>query len=286
MKSKCDQKQGDCQHYISDFEIRFKITTHKQGEIYQGKKFEKHSLVFLLEGEVEFSYNEFLHRRFTQGDLFFIPQSAEMFGTAITQAKVLVLAFNNRIESLCDRYHLSNYTKQLPEIKYDFRPLRMTNILCTFVKLMESYLYTDIKCHQLHEMKQKELFLLLGSEYTERELLELFYPSIGGNVDFKSRVLESSRHGIDVAELANTLSMSYSPFLRKFKKEFGEPAKEWMLKQKAKHIILRLSIPTTTIADMVQEFGFTDLPHFIRFCHKHYGLTPKELVKSIRNKEA
>lgn len=285
MSSRCDQSNSNCKHYIPDFNIGFKIVTPKQGDHYDGHKFEHHSLVFLLDGEVEFSYNEYLNHRFREGDLFFIPQAAEMYGIALTDAKMLVLSFNNKAESLCDRCRISDQMKYFSEIDYDFKPLKITKLLYTFAELMEGYLDKGAKCSFLHELKQKELLILLGVEYSERMLVELFYPIVGTDTDFKVRVLENYRYGMEVSELANKMGMSYSPFLRQFKRELGETFRDWMLKQKAKHIRLRMSRPSTTISDIIREFGFTDLPHFIKFCRQQYGCTPKELLNSIkRNK--
>lgn len=283
MEQRCDQNTNNCKYYIPDYDIGFKIATPKQGEQYYGHKYDNHNLVFLMEGETEFSYNDFLNRRFVQGDMFFIPQAAEMYGWAVRDAKMLIMTFNNRVESLCDRCRLSQDKKYINEIDYNFRPLKITDTLNTFTTLMEEYIEKDIKCKYLHELKQKELFILLGVEYAHKDLVELFYPVAGGSIDFKTRIMENYRHGLEVAELAKKFGMSYSSFLRRFKKEFGEPAQEWMLKQKAKRIKARLSISTTTISDIIREFDFSDSSHFVRFCRKYYRCTPTELVKSIRD---
>lgn len=283
MEQRCDQGAANCKHYTPEYEIGFKMISPRVGEHYIGHVVDGHSLVFMLEGEVLFSYNDFLDRRFIKGDIFFIPQSAEIFGTAISNSKMLVLSFNNSVESLCDRCRLSQSLKYISEIRYNFRPLRFTPTINSFVKLVEEYIKLGIKCHYLHEMKQKELFIIMGAEFSEYQLLELFYPIVGGDIDFKSRILENYHYGVEVLELANILGMSYSPFQRRFKKEFGESTREWMQKQRAKHIKLRLSLHTTTISDVIREFGFTDSSHFVRFCHRYYGLTPKELIKSIRS---
>lgn len=283
MGLRCDQSDGNCRHYIPDYNVGFKVVTPMCGDHYDGNNFENHTLVFLIEGDIEFSYNDYLNRRFKQGDIFFIPQAAQMYGTALTDARMLVLSFNNKVESLCDRCRISEQIKCLPEIEYDFKPLEMTDLLFTFVQLMEGYLAKGARCTFLHELKQKELFILLGVEYDEKSFAELFYPVLGSNTDFKSRVLENYHYGLDVSNLADKMGMSYSPFLRQFKREFGETVKDWMLKQKAKHIKLRMSLPSTTISDVIREFNFTDLPHFVRFCRQQYGCTPKELLNSIKH---
>lgn len=279
----CNRDNHNCQHYVPNYDIAFKLLEYKQGDQYSGRKFNNHSLVFLLEGEVEFSYNDFLNRRFSKGDLFFIPQAAEMYGVALTDIKILVLSFNNRTESLCDKCRLCEYQKYIEDIDYDFRPLKITPTLYTFINLIEQYIGKNLRCSYLHELKQQELFVLLGAEFTERQLVELFYPVSGGNIDFRSRVIEHYRNDLEVSELSQKFGMSYSSFLRRFKKEFGEPAQEWMLKQKAKHIKLRLSIPSTTISDIIREFDFSDSSHFTRFSRKYYGCTPTELIKVLRN---
>lgn len=208
-----------------------------------------------------------------------------MYGTAIVDTRMLVLTFNNRVDTPCDRCRLHQGRTYISDIDYDFRPLRITDALYGFAELMEEYIRKGIKCRFLHGLKQKELFVIMGAEFSDRDLAELFYPIVGGNGDFKTRIIESYRYGLDVNELANKFGMSYTPFLRRFKKEFNETVQEWMLKQKAKHIKLRLSIPTTTISDIIKAFNFTDASHFVRFCRKYYGCTPTELLNSVRNKK-
>lgn len=278
-----ESQRISCQHYTPDYNIGFKIITPRKGERYEGRRFAHHCIVFMLEGEVIFSYNDFLNHHFKKGDLLFLPQSAEMHGEALEDTKMLILNFNNRVKNLCENCCIPNHTKKLETIHYDFRPLKLTHTMFMFAELMENYLITNVKCSYLHELKQKELFVVMGSNYTQRDLLELFYPIAGGNIDFRSRVLENYNNEISVYELAQKFGMSYTNFLRKFKIEFGESVQDWMLKQKAKHVKLRLSIPTTTIADIIREFGFTDASHFTKYCRKQFGCTPTELIKQIRN---
>lgn len=230
-----------------------------------------------------FSYNDFLNHHFKEGDLLFLPQSSEIFGKAISDSKMLILNFNNSVKNLCDNCCLPNYLKDLDSINYTFKPLALNPTLLMFANLVENYLTTSIKCSYLHQLKQKELFVIMNSIYSRNELLELFYPIIGGSIDFKSRILDCYSYNTSVIELANKFGMSYTSFLRKFKSEFGETVQTWMLKQKAKHIKLRLSLPETTISDIIREFGFTDAPHFTKYCRRQYGCTPTVMIHQIRH---
>lgn len=284
MCTSCTSKNRACQYYIQDYNIEFKIINPKKGERYEGRKFPHNSIVFMLEGEVMYSYNDFLNHHFKKGDLLFLPQSSEIVGIALTDAKMMILNFNNNAKNLCDSCFPANYSDDIKSINYAFRPLPLTPTLITFADLIEKYISSNIKCRYLHELKQKELFVIMGASYNIRDLLELFYPISGGNFDFKTRVMESYDTFKSVNELAKKFGMCYTSFLRKFKAEFGETVQEWMLKEKAKHIKLRLSLPETTIADILTDFNFTDAPHFTKYCKKQYGCTPTELIKELRRR--
>lgn len=279
---KCSQRMEGCPHYTSDYSIGFDVVSPRKGDRYKGQETRSHQLLFVLSGDIDFSYDNFLNRRLRVGQLFLVPQGAEAFGYARSNSKLLVLSFNNQIETLCERNRLLLYTCAVRHKSSSFKPLTITPVIKQFTLLMEEYISKELRCSYLHELKMKELFILLNVEYSEKELAEFFFPLVASNTDFKIRVAESYRHDLDVTRWAEEFGMSYSPFLRRFKKEFGEPVLVWMLKQKAKHIKLRLSIPSTTISDIIRDFNFTDTSHFCRFCRKHFDCTPRELIQTIR----
>lgn len=282
MCTKCTLNNRSCQYHIHDYHIEFKIIHPQKEERYEGRKFGHNSLIFVMEGEVTFSYNDFLNCHFREGDLLFLPQSSEISGIAISNTKMMILNFNNSIKNLYDNALPANYSDEIKTINYTFKPLRLTQTLLVFADLIEEYLSANIKCGYLHELKQKELFVIMSHIYNKKDLLELFYPVIGGNMDFKSRILENYNIHISVNELAKKFGMCYTSFLRKFKAEFGVTVQEWILNQKAKLIKAKLSFPETTISDIIREFDFTDAPHFTKYCKKQYGCTPTELIKKLR----
>ena len=149
---------------------------------------------------------------------------------------------------------------------------------------MVSYLLVAKKmpCDYLYDLKQKELFIILTYNYTRKELAEFFYPVLGYGTSFKQRFQAIYKNGLSISEIASKMNMSLRTFSRKFYVEFGEPARYWLLKQKAKNIKLKLSIPGTTISDIILEFDFTDMSHFTKFCKHFYDCTPAELMRQIK----
>lgn len=274
-----------CKYFINEYHIGFILLPLLKGETYEGENLKYHNIVFLLEGKLQFSCNEYLNRYFEKGDLFFTSQASNVYAHVLEDARLLVLTFNSQMDSLCDMCSLMNYVKQGMLINYDFKPLPMTSSMWNFALLMEEYINKDMKCAFLHQLKQKELFVLFQYCYTEEEILELFYPAIG-MVDFKAKVLEDYSLDKSLVDLAEMYHMTPKTFSRRFKKEFNMTFRKWVVLQKAKRIKLKLSTPGTTFNDIVRDFNFADSHHFYRFCKEQYGCTATKFVAQLRDDNA
>lgn len=272
---------AQCRHFASDFQVGFKLTSLQKGETSRENDTKFHNMIFILEGELLVSYDDFINRNFQKGDMLFIPQASNRYGEALKDSRMLILAFNSQVESLCDTCSISQLANHAPPTEYDFTALRMTEHMWKFVRLMESYISKNISCAYLHKTKQCELFVLLQHCYTKEQILKLFHPAIG-LFNFKSWVLENYQPQLSITELAKKQNMTTKSFSRRFKKEFQDNFRHWALNQKAKHIKHRLSIPGTTFSDIIRDFNFSDLRCFYNFCKEQYGCTATELMAQIR----
>lgn len=281
MKSHQLFSHSQCKYFISNYQIGFHLLSLPKGEICQNNDSKYHNIVFILDGELLFSYNEFVNRHFQKGDILFIPQTSIRNGKALKDASILILTFDSHIESLCDNCSISKLMNDTTPIEYTFNALQMTELIWRFAHLMESYITKEIHCAHLHKIKQSELFVLLQYCYTKEQILGLFYPIIG-SFNFKSWVLENYRLQSSITELAQKQNMTPKSFSRKFKKEFQNTFRNWSLHQKAIHIKHRLSLPDTTFSDIIRDFNFSDLRCFYNFCKEQYGCTATELVSQIR----
>lgn len=242
------------------------------------------ALCFIVAGEVEFSCNDFLHRRFAAGDFFFVPRFSLVYYTVIEHVDALILPFDLfEIEGACGNYSISrDITPRYNNIDYDFQSLRATDTLMKFVKLLLHYVNEGLWSDRLCLLKQKELLLILQRCYTGDELAQLFYPEFGVDVSFRYKMLEFSHQDLSINELAEKLNMSPRNFSRRFKQEFGESPHQWMMKEKAKHIKLRLAVPGVTIEDVVHEFNFASTSYFYEYCRKQFACSPQKLMHSLR----
>lgn len=279
---------NECPYYISEYYIGFRKVTTKAGDHYTGRKYAYNTFAFVLDGVVEFSYNEYTNT-FKKGDMIFIPQASYMYGTAITDAVMLVNTYDLLAKSYLSNCLLSRKkfsTEGLDKVNYDFRPLRMTPAIRQFAELIITYISEDYRCLHLHELKHKELFILMEYNYTHKEMMEFFYPIIGEDIPFRSRVMKIAHEQLTVEEYAKRFNMSARNFARKFNSEFGETVYQWLLKRKIAQVKLKLTIPNVSVSDIVTEFKFADTSHFYRFCREHFGRTAKELMYELREKSA
>lgn len=275
----------ECDKYNPDYTISFRRIIQQKGEYYTGKNDTYYNIVFILEGELEFSYGSYLKRHVKKGEILFIVPETEIFAQSIADTLILVLIFDNEIRSVCDNCALYNYAIDVYDIKPDFYTLQMTPQIQMFADVVLNYIETKTQCKYLNELKQKELFVIFPHNYALKELRAFFYPVLGHKTSFRTQVLKAAQSISTVQEIAQHLGMSKRNFSRKFSEEFGEPARFWLLKQKAKYIKLKLLVPGTTISDIMQEYKFTDLSHFTKFCKEHFGSTPTELIKKIREEK-
>ena len=189
------------------------------------------------------------------------------------------------IKSACDKFNLHSCWSICKDMKYDFRAVTLIPPVEAFLNQLIYYLDQGVKCEHFHEMKEQELFLILRWFYPKEQLAQLFYPIIGQSIDFKAFVLDNYSKVKSINELSNLSMMGRSSFDLKFKKEFGMPPGQWMLKQKAKHIKIHMSMPGVNISDLLIKFDFNSATHFTRFCKQHFDSTPSKLIAALQGKK-
>ena len=270
-----------CRHYVSDYRCSFVYRDIKAGEKMDFDNSYNY-LIFLLEGKMVVSCNEFIDRSFVKDDILFIPKSVETRCTVVADSKLMVCVVDT-IKNICDKFSLMSYWPLCKEIKYDFQPIKIVPQLEVFLGQLAHHLDDGIKCEHFHELKHQELFLHFRWYYTKEQLAELFHPIIGQSLSFRMFVLDNFLKVESVHELVELSAMSRSSFDVMFKKEFDMPAGQWLLKQKAKHIKFEMSKPGTNISDIIIKFNFNSNTHFNRFCRQQFGCTPQEMINKLQS---
>ncbi|MDH6305736.1 AraC-like DNA-binding protein [Parabacteroides sp. PF5-5] len=273
------QEHLACKNYVSDYHIGFSYREIKKGEVLRLEDKYFNYLLFLLEGEVMFSCNEFRNHLCQGGEMILVAQDSEAQGEAVSDLKYLLLSFDNQF-TLCDQLALEalqSYEKKPPV----FNKMEIRSPLQTVLDSMMFYIENKIQCKHLHAIKQKEVFLVFRAFYTKEELARFLSPMLNKNMDFKAFVLQHYQEVKTVEELANMCNMSVRSFNRKFNDYFDCSPYNWMLKQKSRHIKTRLADKKTPFGTIIKEYGFSSPAHFTTYCKKQFGQSPSKLRKQL-----
>ena len=271
-----------CKKYMIDINYGFHYAelAANTGEI--DKTLERNVIIFTIEGSCSISYDQFPNRVFTSGNMIFLPKSAVIKTKVLEDAKFMYMAFDVP-QNPCDKQNFEHLWETCKTITYDFAPLNMNYPMTDFINSLAYYLRNGGNCVHLHEIKHKELFLILRWFYTKEQFAAFFYPIIGKSFDFKNFILENYAQCDRLEELIERSNMCPNAFMKKFKAEFGITAYQWMLKQMCQKIVHVALQPGATIKDIMINIGIDSPSHFNRICKRHFSKTPKELITFYQN---
>lgn len=115
--------------------------------------------------------------------------------------------------------------------------------------------------------------------HAERNMPEL------GSRSFRMEV-EIKAYGVyTVKELAERCGMEYGSFRKRFLKEFGITAGNWIEAQRIEDIKMMLRADRCPLTEIAIRSGFTSPSSFNDFCVKHLAFTPGELRKRYQKQQ-
>lgn len=287
MKLNYIKEHTSCVNYKTEEDAGFALKEAALGEHFDNRQQEikANHLIFILSGEVSITKDSKEETRVRAGEFIFIPLSSHYTGTVIQPGTYISLSFFHDTISLCDKHMLSSYLDKAQHTPLCFEPLSVRAPLDMFLHLLESYLQAGVNCKHLHELKERELFIIFRTAYTKSEIIQLLYPIMGIEVDFKAAVLQHKDRVRSKQELAELLGMSGSELHRKFTQEFGETVQSWLQKQKNKEILSRLNYDFISIKEVAYELGFGSAAGFNKYCKNNFGCSPSELRQEIKKKQ-
>lgn len=267
-----------CLHYVSDKRCFFKHHILKQQEEFL--LIDKHCnhLIFTIKGDIDaFDIATSVHTDLGEKRILFIPQNTPCMLCASSISEFLVCSFDVPV-NICDKLIFSEISTNACYDPTGDISLPIKQPMYDFINLLLVYLKNSINCEHLHEIKQKEMFLIFKWFYTKSELAQLFHSLSRKNHEFRRSVIENYQKANDVGHLATLIGMSRTRFDVKFKEEFGTTPRQWMLKQLADKVRYASKEPGVTIDALIQRFNFNSTVSFIRFCKAQFGQTPSELI--------
>jgi AraC-like DNA-binding protein len=259
----------------------FSLLKVKEGDTFASMYEDYNQLIFLLSGKAIVNSSEALEQHVRDGELFFMPISAEMTCKALTDCSFLLFYFD-KFMNLCDRVYFRELWGICSGMEHQFQAVPMHYPLPWFANDMVTHFSGQFNTPEYQLVKYEEFLYLLRSIYTKREMANIFYPIIGRSLDFRRFILENYLKVKNIDDLVKLSALRRKTFDRQFNEEFGIPPYQWILKQKAKHVYFALSETNEQMQEIMRKYGFTIAPHFTRFCKDYFNATPLELRKRLR----
>jgi AraC-like DNA-binding protein len=238
-------------------------------------------IYFLLKGELWINSAEHPDTILREGDFVLQPAGSTVEFRIHTPVEVVIYMFD-RLLNVCD----SRFQRSVAASESDSTVgsasvvMRVCAPLHFFLEGMKSSLKDDMLCGGYVHSKETELFYLLNCYYALKELSSFYAPVYSRNRSFRYFVMNNYMLAKDVESLARLGEYSVPTFRRLFRETFDEPAYQWMLKQKCRHIYDDIITTDASITEISNKYGFESLANFSHFCRSNFGKSPRALRRS------
>ncbi|MBD8346729.1 helix-turn-helix domain-containing protein [Dysgonomonas sp. HGC4] len=237
------------------------------------------TMIFVMNGELLFSFNEYKNQLIGEGKALMIPTSYKF--SAVTKQNCTLITIKIPESIHFDRSFAleSLLSTKSSEYTYNLSYLDINEMLWMYLNNLQSYLTKGIQCAHLLELKIKELFFIFQAFYSKEKLLDFFYLHLSTDISFRDLVYKNYAKAKTAQDLAFLMNYSSSGFHKHFKKVFGMPAYQWILQKRSKIILYEISESKKSFKEISEEYGFNSPAHFNDFCKNKLGSSPGTIRK-------
>ncbi|MDH6303496.1 AraC-like DNA-binding protein [Parabacteroides sp. PF5-5] len=253
----------------------FKFRSFPRGIFLPKERCSQNIMYFILKGEVWVNSNEHPDTILREGQFILQPVGSSVEFRIHTPVESVLYLFD-RLQNVCD----SRFQAGLSFVE-GVTPASSVMKTCAFLRHylegMKLLLNDDLLCAGLIQAKQTELFYLLNSYYTIKDLSAFYSPIYSHGRSFHYFVMNNYQQAKDVEAFAQLGGYTVPTFRRLFKETFDEPVYQWMLKQKKLDIFNDITTTDMSITDISTKHGFESLANFSHFCRSNFGKSPRAL---------
>ena len=237
-------------------------------------------ILFLLSGTMNVSCNLFTEQTVRCGHTLLIPQGGTFDLEAASDFRLLIFVFDTHLmktesrmlKHICNRAYNSVY-------RILFLPL--PDVMVEQLLLIVNYMKDrKISNTSFYENLNSLIFILFESYYDWNTVADFFHVILSSKIDFRNFILnnylEAERNVDRLIELSK---LGQSTFHKRFKKEFGTTAKQWMMLQEAEILFAEAGVKGTTPAVLIEKLKLNNITQLRLLCRKHFGCSPGELIE-------
>jgi AraC-like DNA-binding protein len=272
----------NCPDFYNDSDSIFDIFSHREGvEIIQKTK--SVALIIVIEGKIQFSFDNKNIRKASKNDCFMLPVHADFNVKFLSSASLLYFYIPNEPD-LCwiIKKNLAGYTLKTTE---NGNILKINNFIQNHINLFLAAVKNGVVCKQFLNNQLQCLLSCLCVFYPLELLTDFFAPmrsyTLMRGQNFKASVLENRNKFFKVSEFAAAAYMAQVTFRRHFEQVFDMSPKEWIIQERKKLIETELKYGTKSLNEISVLTGFKSVREFFAFCKKQLGQTALSIRKSV-----
>jgi hypothetical protein len=193
-----------------------------KGDVFALPDKSENYIVFLTSGKLELNFNKVGVNELNAEEMVLIPIKSEGTGKVLENSSFILLAFDSEHLNLCDKFSIDDVLSSATPEDGIARPLPIYPPMQMVLDSVNFFLSNNISCIHLHEIKQKEAFLILRAFYTKEENASLFAPLLqGSKVNLPEFVRINYLKVRTAEELAKRYDVDFPEFAKKFVEAFG-----------------------------------------------------------------
>jgi len=275
MKLLYGQEHLSCVNYVTKKSIGFSIHMLLKGDEFALPDKSENYIVFLTSGKLELNFNKVDVKELNAEEMILIPVKSEVTGRVLENSYFILLAFDNKHLHLCNKFSIDDLLSFITPEDCSAKPIPIYPPMQMVLDSIKFFLSNNISCINLHEIKQKEAFLILRTFYTKEENASLFAPLLHGNsVNLPEFVRMNYLKVRTAEELAKRYDLNFEEFTRSFIEAFGVDPQKWMNKRKTEMICADLKVADIPMENISKKFLFESVEEFNNFFIRNTGKTP------------
>ena len=239
-------------------------------------------VIFVISGQIECSMEGYPACVIPDRNLLFVRVGMKCLVKAKEDSKIILIRSGSTApqkDSFAQAY-ISGVAANDVQIDLLIQPLKQLPILPfnTDIRHFALGLLSAMSYCRQNEfytrMKIREFFFLMGISYSEKDRFRFFEALNTAEQSFAAFIYLNYKQVSSVKELADMACYSLSGFEKRFRKNFGQSASQWIAERRAELIYTEICDTSKPFKQLSHEFGFSYPAHFSRFCRKHLGQTP------------
>lgn len=245
------------------------------GNIWQVQA-QANKLVFVLDGQIEYSTGQVYRYPARKGDIFFLPAGHQLWCYALEESTLLEIRLLKKIR-FCDCFSVEDLFRMKGEMENaEEKPflLKVNIVMEKYLDLLVTCYGAGLRCRYYNEERVRELMYIFLAFYPKEDLHRFFAPVLTADFNFLQQVMAGYSRYDNLSQIAFAMNYSVSGFEKKFRKAFGCSPSGWIARQKAQEAWHCVHSSDMNFKEIADRFGFSSPSSFSNFFKKHFGVTP------------